>query len=291
MKQRIRVVALCEIDDKVLVLRRRVGRAEISPKYELPTGKIILGEQPDEAVARVVYDALALQIEELNLIDAITFVGLEDASRLANLFIIFKLKLAAGKLNVCGDRYDKALWADKAQLSAINLEEATAMTLEALELRNNKLITKPKNLTGGDFVSIYTDGGSRGNPGPSGAGYCIVGADGRLIEAGNVFLGFTNSRQAEYYALKIAMQKAVEKGLKRVHFYGDSLMMINQMNGIYGVKNQDLMLIYEDILKLLEQFEEYSFTHISREQNRPADHQANLAIEEYLRNNKGQVRL
>ena len=90
-------------------------------------------------------------------------------------------------------------------------------------------------------------------------------------------------RLAEYYGLKEGIEQAIELGLKSVHFKSDSLMMVNQMNGVYRVKNRDLMLIHDDIWKLLGKLDAYSFEHVSRDQNREADKEVNVAIDGYLR--------
>ena len=135
-------------------------------------------------------------------------------------------------------------------------------------------------LPASDFATIYTDGGSRGNPGPSGIGYYIVGADGREIKRGGEFLGMSNSRLAEYYGLKEGLEQAIELGLKRVNFMSDSLMMVNQLNGVYQVKNLDLMQVYSDVLGLLSKLDSYSFTHVPREQNKEADAEVNRVIDE-----------
>jgi len=138
-------------------------------------------------------------------------------------------------------------------------------------------------LPASDFATIYTDGGSRGNPGPSALGYYIIGPDGKELKRGGEFLGFSTSRLAEYYGLKEGLEQALELGLKRVHFKSDSLMMINQMNGVYKVKNPDLMQVHTDVLKLLGNLEAYSFTHVPRELNAEADAEVNKAIDANMR--------
>ena len=88
---------------------------------------------------------------------------------------------------------------------------------------------------------------------------------------------------AEYYALRTGVEKAIELGLKKVRFIGDNLMMINQMNGIYKIKNRDLLPIYADIReKVAGGFEAVSFTHVKRELNSEADKEANLAIDRHF---------
>ena len=93
-------------------------------------------------------------------------------------------------------------------------------------------------------------------------------------------MGMSNSRLAEYYALKEGLEQAIELGLRRVNFMSDSLMMVNQLNGVYQVKNMDLMQVYSDVLGLLSKLDSYSFTHIPREQNKEADAEVNRVIDE-----------
>ena len=283
MKQRVRVTAICRKGDEILLLKRKTGRAETTALYELPTGKIVLGEQPDEAMARVIYDDLSVQLTEVNLIDAVTFVGLTDVSRLANLFIVFEADIPTEELKVRGIRYDSFKWTTAESAKQLELDEATGMVLDILNERQGSSEKQVKNVTGLGSATVYTDGGSRGNPGPSGVGYYIVGPEGQVLKTGGEFIGFSTSRLAEYYGLKEGIQQALDLGIKRVNFMSDSLMLVNQMNGVYKVKNRDLMTVYNDILKLLENFDEYSFTHISREQNRHADAEANNVMDKHTR--------
>ena len=114
-------------------------------------------------------------------------------------------------------------------------------------------------------ATIYVDGCSRGNPGPAGIGYYIVGPNGEVLACGGEFIGFATSRVAEYYALKAGCEKALELGLKSVRFVGDNLMMMNQMNGVYKVKNRDILTIYNDVRELVGKFEACAFVHVARE--------------------------
>ena len=130
---------------------------------------------------------------------------------------------------------------------------------------------------------IYVDGASRGNPGPSGIGYQIIDTDGKVLEQGGEFIGFATSRVAEYYAMKNGIEHAIRLGLKSARFFSDSLMVVNQLNGIFSIKNPDIISIYNNIQKLLENFDSVSFTHLSRADNVVADSEANSAIDAILR--------
>ena len=289
MKQRIRVSAICKKGGDILLLKRAGGRidgAEID--FELPTGKIIFGEQPEEAMARVLYEHTGVKTASLQLMDVVTFTSLEGSSQLGSLYIIYEVKIDDDSaVKITSERYSAYKWTPLTETSNYPLDEATMMVLQITSTKGVEVHSKMRRIgdsepvmPASDFATIYTDGGSRGNPGPSGIGYYIVGADGREIKRGGEFLGMSNSRLAEYYGLKEGLEQAIELGLKRVNFMSDSLMMVNQLNGVYQVKNLDLMQVYSDVLGLLSELDSYSFTHVPREQNKEADAEVNRVIDE-----------
>ena len=189
MKQRIRVSALCKRRDSVLLLKRAGGRVEGATNFELPTGKIEFGEQPDEAMARVIYEYLGVETGKLQLSDVITFTGLEDSSQLGNLYIIYDVELGDEVINIGGERYGAYKWVKRSETDNLILDEASRMVLQitasktlgvsapVVSVEQSSRLVVPAN----GFATIYTDGGSRGNPGPSGIGYYILGPDGREL--------------------------------------------------------------------------------------------------------------
>jgi len=132
-------------------------------------------------------------------------------------------------------------------------------------------------------VNLYADGGSRGNPGPSASGYAIFALDGRMVVKKGMYLGVTTNNQAEYQALKLGMEEALAMHVKEVHVYMDSLLVINQMLGIFNIKNRDLWPIHDAIRELLPKFRKISFTHVPRELNKVADQAVNEALDEALK--------
>lgn len=289
MKQRIRVVALCRKNDEILLLKRAAGRSEGVANFELPTGKILFGEQPEEAMARVMYEYLSVRTLSLRLADVVAFTNLSDASEQSNLYIVFELGLEDVSVKITSERYAAYKWVKNTETEAMELDEASMMVLRIMAMKTSQLATRlvrrERGESGGeelsDFATVYTDGGSRGNPGPSGIGYYILAPDGRELARGGDFIGFSTSRLSEYYALKLGIEEALRLGLKRVSFMSDSLMLVNQMNGVYKVKNRDLMALYTNVLELLGKLDAYSFSHISREQNGEADREVNKAIDAY----------
>ena len=297
MKQRIRVVGIVKQGDKILMMKRTVGRTEELPTWELPTGKIKFGEQPEEALVRSFYEYLGVEVTKVSLLDVITFVNIAGSSQLGNLYIVYEVDLPETKI-VPMERYTAFKYMATEEMASLTLDDAAISVLEILNGKNahsamtatyEKLAktTNPTDNRGAlNGATVYVDGGSKGNPGPSAIGYYIVGEDGKEIKRGGEFIGFATSRVAEYYAMKEGIEQATELGLKRVRFVSDNLMMVNQLRGIYQVKNQDLMLIYNDIKKLLENFEAVAFVHVKRAQNAEADGEANKALEGHFKRKK-----
>ena len=125
------------------------------------------------------------------------------------------------------------------------------------------------------MVSLYTDGACKGNPGPAGVGIHIP----ELNIKKNKYLGkrLTNNK-AEYYSLLFGLQVLIELGEKDVNVFMDSKLVINQMKGIYQVRDSKLKVIYDKIIGLLYYFDSFTFKHIPREENKIADSEANKSF-------------
>lgn len=133
-----------------------------------------------------------------------------------------------------------------------------------------------------DSLKIFADGGSRGNPGPSASGYVILTEDDKLIKANGVYLGVTTNNQAEYKSIKFALQDALELGGQEIDVFMDSLLVVNQLNGKFKIKNQALLPIYLDVQELAARFESVKFTHVPREFNKLADAEVNKCLDDAL---------
>ena len=155
------------------------------------------------------------------------------------------------------------------------------LALEIDKLTNSKQISKPD---GHSRVKVYADGGSRGNPGPSASGYVILDMDDNKMVDEGVYLGITTNNQAEYTALKLALENCLKLGFKDVDVYMDSLLVINQMKGIFKVKNKDLWPIHDAIRTLEKKLDKISYQHVPRELNKLADAAVNRALDEELNN-------
>jgi ribonuclease HI len=129
---------------------------------------------------------------------------------------------------------------------------------------------------------LFTDGASKGNPGPAGAGWILV-SDGESAPMKNSkYLGEATNNEAEYQALILGLQSALSHGVKEIRVHMDSELLVRQINGLYRVKNPRLAVFFHQVQELLSKFSKYAIIHIPREQNREADAMANEAIKKKL---------
>jgi ribonuclease HI len=128
---------------------------------------------------------------------------------------------------------------------------------------------------------IYTDGGSRGNPGPSGAGGYIMDSNKVVIATISEFLGIQTNNYAEYKALELTLSKAIELCINKypVQVFMDSKLVVEQLNGHWKVKNENLMKLYLVIKELIALFPNIKIDHILRKYNKEADKLANQAMD------------
>lgn len=279
MKQRIRVVGIVQNERDVLIMKKSQGRLDGVPMWELPTGKIKFGEQPEEAMERTLEEYLGVEVtKQTRLHDVVTFMAPQGSSQLSNLYIVYLITLNTETKIVARERYSAYKFIKPEDIGSYRLDEASRIVLE-MEGRGQ---TRANCKEVANSATIYVDGSSRGNPGPSGIGYKVIGVNGETLAQGGEFIGFATSRVAEYYAMKEGCEQAIELGLRSVRFVSDNLMMVNQLNGIYKVKNRDILPIYDDIHRLLEHFEACAFMHVAREQNTAADAEANAAIDRHF---------
>jgi len=126
---------------------------------------------------------------------------------------------------------------------------------------------------------IYTDGGSRGNPGPSGAGGVIKDSTGKIVLEVSEYIGIQTNNYAEYKALELTLQEAVLLNIRRIEIKMDSKLVVEQVKGNYKVNNENLLILHENIIDLLTNFDSFSIKHIYRYLNTHADGLANRAID------------
>ena len=130
-----------------------------------------------------------------------------------------------------------------------------------------------------DLVVAHCDGGSRGNPGPSGYGVVVEDARGRTIAELSEFLGVKTNNFAEYSGLLAALEYALRHGHSRLRVVADSELMVKQMKGQYRVNSPDLRPLWEEAKRRVAGLERFEIQHVLRGKNKGADRLANLAMD------------
>lgn len=131
---------------------------------------------------------------------------------------------------------------------------------------------------GGGSAIANIDGGSRGNPGPAGYGVRIE-QDGQVIEL-KASCGIATNNVAEYGGLLAALRWAVAQGVSSLHLRSDSLLLVQQMKGVYRVKHPGLLPLSEEAKSMVRQIGKVTFEHVRRELNKDADRLANEAMDD-----------
>lgn len=131
-------------------------------------------------------------------------------------------------------------------------------------------------------LTINTDGGARGNPGPAGIGVVIKNDQGLIIENIKAYLGETTNNVAEYTALIKALEAAVRHEARELQINMDSELVVKQMQGKYKIKEPTLQQLAKKVFELQNSFSSINFTHVRREFNKEADALVNEAIDEAL---------
>jgi len=285
MNQRIAVRAIIKRNDTVLLARRSNGRVSILGKYELPGGKLAYGEQPEDALRRYLHEDVGLHIDTASLYDVVTYIDRDDRD-IQYAVITYIVQLAEDHHDPrLGPNYDKYVWQKMSHIQRNILTDLSQLLLGIIQQKqitddtNNDIDNNDVGEATEDTVVIYTDGGSRGNPGPSASGYVIMSGSKEVIARGGEYVGITTNNQAEYHGVRLALEKALELHIKKADFYLDSMLVVNQMNGIYTIKNRDLWPINERIRQLMTKFDKVSFYHVPREFNQLADAEVNRALD------------
>ena len=134
-------------------------------------------------------------------------------------------------------------------------------------------------------IIIYTDGGSRGNPGPSGMGVVVANEKGKMVKEYSGFLGVKTNNEAEYEAVIFGLKKIKallgKEKIKNteIEFRLDSQLIARQLNGEYKIEEEKLFPLFIKIWNLKMDFGPIKFSEIPREQNKEADRLANEAMD------------
>ena len=132
------------------------------------------------------------------------------------------------------------------------------------------------------MITAYIDGGARGNPGPAGYGVHVVDDQGKLVAEIYQGIGHATNNVAEYRGLLAALEWSIAHGHTRVHIKSDSLLLVQQVNGVYRIKNEGLLPLYRQARHLMAKVGNVTLEHVRREQNKDADRLSNLGMDQNL---------
>ncbi len=131
---------------------------------------------------------------------------------------------------------------------------------------------------------VFSDGASRGNPGPASYGYLIKNSDGVILHQEGKVIGRATNNVAEYSGVLAALeyiQKNLSKTTPEILFQMDSLLVVQQLRGVYKIKNPGLFILYQQI-RVLEANLKIIYKHVPRAENFLADRLANIALDHQI---------
>lgn len=120
-------------------------------------------------------------------------------------------------------------------------------------------------------AKMYTDGASKGNPGDSGIGVALMTMEGQKIGQISRYIGLATNNIAEYTALIEGLKLAVQMQIKVINCIADSELVVKQVNGLYKIKNPDILKKVQEVMALRKNFEKFSISYVGREHNTLAD--------------------
>ncbi len=129
-------------------------------------------------------------------------------------------------------------------------------------------------------LTIFTDGGSRGNPGHAASAAVLKNSAGETVATVSKYLGKTTNNQAEYTAIVLGLQKAKKMKATEVQVYMDSELATKQLNGQYKVKNPGIAERFLEVKNLMHAFKRVKFSHVRREKNKESDALVNKVLDE-----------
>jgi len=149
--------------------------------------------------------------------------------------------------------------------------------LEAKDIFENRASKYEMRDTRNEVIA-YTDGASRGNPGPSAAGFILTDTNGTQLQAKAFFIGHNTNNVAEYTGIVKALEAAKKIGAKKLTVFTDSELLAKQINGEYKVKSEQIRPLFQQAVKMLGEFENWKVQHIAREENKETDKLVNQAL-------------
>jgi len=267
-----------------LLRQQLAGVVNVSLRILQPAGLSLAGER------KRMQAALAAALEThparvaISFGESSAFGGEQSADKL----VVFAFLLASLKEAPAGKRKSRQqqsqLFGPKADAPA-DEEDASlpprAQHFErAVKSKLPPLPPAPPPETGAKLI-VYTDGASRGNPGPAATGWVVLDEQGRLVGEGGNAIGEHTNNEAEYLAVRDAAAW-IERELGRelqLEFRSDSELIVKQLRGEWKTKDPELKQLAMEVMNLLMYFASFSLKHVPRRENQRADALANRALD------------
>lgn len=128
------------------------------------------------------------------------------------------------------------------------------------------------------MFNLFTDGGSRGNPGPAATGFFIFEGN-ILVDFGGEYLGEATNNVAEYKALILGLKTSLKTMIRDITCHLDSELIVKQLNGEYKVKDANMKMLFDQVVELREKFDDITFVHVPRAENKYADRMVNVILD------------
>jgi len=151
------------------------------------------------------------------------------------------------------------------------------LCLEAISIFNGRASKYEMRDTRNEVIA-YTDGASRGNPGPAASGFVLTDSNGTQLQAKAFFIGHNTNNVAEYTGVVKALEAAIKIGAKRLIVFSDSQLLVRQINGEYKVKSEQIRPHFQQALEMLSRFEDWKVQYVCREKNKEADKLVNQSL-------------
>lgn len=260
-------------DQAVLVLRRSLNDHYLPGYLELPGGRLQEGESLEHGLSRKLRQEVGLSASTPLYFTSSAKVDKKGPY----LRVVFEVRYDQKTPLKLSSNHSELRWIKKEDLAH---EKFAGDSRAVLEKYLGDVVESDKGVANKTTLTIYSDGGSRGNPGPSASGYVIY-RDGKQLESGGQYIGITTNNQAEYTAVLLGLQAACKyaDASSTVQFYMDSMLVVNQMNGVYKIKNRDLWPIHQKIRELMKEFNSVHFSHVYRDDNIAADAEVNKILD------------
>jgi probable phosphoglycerate mutase len=129
-------------------------------------------------------------------------------------------------------------------------------------------------------ITLFADGGSRGNPGPAAGGAVLFDENGAVLQEVGVFIGVATNNVAEWRGLIAGLSAALNAGIEELSIRLDSELVVRQVTGVYRVKHPDLIPLYKTARGLLAKFKSTDIAHVPRAKNKEADAVVNRTLDE-----------